>query len=141
MFKTILWFIVIVFLGVGGYIYFFYFNVFDSGVKKGILYSFSRKGNVFKTYEGVILLPGLRSARTGGLNTNEFHFSVEDQALADSLTKCNGMEVEIHYLQYRKNLPWRGENNNNDNKDKGQFIVDDIVSTIDAPDQRSYDNL
>ncbi len=126
--KVIAIFLVVLLVCVSGYIYFYYYNHYDTGVRKGILYSFSRKGNVFKTYEGIMIQPGLRSARTGGLNTNEFHFSVEDEALADSLTRCNGMEVEVHYVQYRRNLPWRGENNNNDNKDKGQFIVDQIVS-------------
>lgn len=136
--KTIFYILLVLIVFIAGYVYFFYYNHYDSGVRKGILYSFSRKGNVFKTYEGVMLQPGLRSARTGGLNTNEFHFSVEDEALADSLTRCNGMEVEVHYIQYRKNLPWRGENNNNDNKDKGQFIVDQLVSA--SPAENSYNN-
>jgi hypothetical protein len=110
------------------YVYWSYYYVYESGKKEGILYGFSLKGSLFKTQEGVILQPGLRASKTGGLNTNEFHFSVIDEAVADSLDRCNGMQVEVHYNRYRKSLPWRGENYNRDNKDKGQYIVDRIVS-------------
>jgi hypothetical protein len=131
--KAILYFILILIVFGGGYIYWNYYNVYESGKKEGILYGFSIKGSVFKTHEGVILQPGLRSAKTGGLNTNEFHFSVANESIADSLDKCNGMQVELHYNRYRKSLPWRGDNYNNDNKDKGQYIVDQIVS-VKKPD-------
>jgi hypothetical protein len=100
--KIIITVILLLLLAGGGYIYFNYYNHYSSGSKDGILYSFSRKGNVFKTYEGVMLQPGLRPSRTGGLNTNEFHFSVSDEAVADSLEKCIGKQVMVHYNQYRK---------------------------------------
>lgn len=136
--KIIVYIVLLLVVFIGGYIYIFYYNQYDSGYREGVLYSFSRKGNVFKTYEGIMIQPGLRSARTGGLNTNEFHFSVSDAAVADSLERCIGMQVKVHYRQYRRNLPWRGENNNNDNKEKGQYMVDDIVSA--APADNGYNN-
>ncbi len=127
--RKIFFFIIIaILLFISGYVYYSYYYIYDDGGRDGVLYSFSRKGSVFKTYEGIILQPGLRSARTGGLSTNEFHFSVTDESVADSLKKCIGMQVLVHYNQYRKSLPWRGENNNKDNKDKGQYIVDKIQS-------------
>lgn len=111
------------------YIWFFYFNVVNDGQKEGKLYDFSiAKGNIVKTSEGIMIQPGLRSARAGGLNTNEFHFSVTDKAVADSLSKSIGKVVVVSYIQYRKTLFWRGENNDNDNKEKGQFIVTKILS-------------
>jgi hypothetical protein len=134
IFFTLLAFILLL----TGYVYWNYYNVYEEGRKEGILYSFSIKGSVFKTHEGVILQPGLRSARTGGLNTNEFHFSVSDQALADTLEKLSGMQVEVHYKRYRKSLPWRGDNYNNDNKEKGQYIVDKIESAKKA--ENAYNN-
>lgn len=109
------------------YIYYFYFNVVEDGQREGKLYSFSKsKGNVIKTAEGIMLQPGLRS-QSAGLNTNEFHFSVEDKSIADSLSKCIGNTVVVRYVKYRKNLFWRGENNNSDNKEPGQFIVTELV--------------
>jgi len=137
--RKIIFFTVLVLLVIiAGYIYWNYYKSYDNGRKEGVLYSFSRKGNIFKTYEGVILQPGLRSARTGGLNTNEFHFSVTDERVADSLQKCLGKQILVHYDQYLKSLPWRGENNNNDNKEKGQYIVDDILAVREAAN--AYDN-
>lgn len=136
--KVIFFTILILVLAVSGYVYWNYYKTYDEGRREGVLYSFSRKGDVFKTYEGVIIQPGLRSARTGGLNTNEFHFSVTDESVADSLQKCLGKQILVHYNQYRKTLPWRGENNNNDNKDKGQYIVDNILTVKDATN--AYDN-
>lgn len=137
--RKIIFFVVLaLLLIIAGYVYWNYYNVYEEGRKEGILYSFSIKGSVFKTHEGVILQPGLRPARTGGLNTNEFHFSVADQSLADSLEKLSGMQVEVHYKRYRKSLPWRGDNYNNDNKEKGQYVVDKIESSK-KPDN-SYNN-
>lgn len=136
--KIITFTVLALLLFLSGYVYWNYYKAYDSGRREGILYSFSRKGDIFKTYEGVILQPGLRSARTGGLNTNEFHFSVTDEAVADSLQKCIGKQIMVRYNQYRKTLPWRGENNNNDNKEKGQYIVDDIVSVREAAN--AYNN-
>lgn len=136
--KVIFIFILALVVFGAGYVYWNYYNVYESGKKEGVLYGFSIKGSVFKTHEGVILQPGLRSAKTGGLNTNEFHFSVVDGTIADSLDKANGMQVEVHYNRYRKSLPWRGDNYNNDNKDKGQYIVDHIESVKKA--DNAYNN-
>jgi hypothetical protein len=137
--KIIFFSVLALLLTVTGYVYFSYYKTYDDGDSEGILYNFSRKGNVFKTYEGVILRPGLRSAKAGGLSTNEFHFSVTDEAVADSLKKCLGMQVLVHYNKYLKNLAWRGENNNLDNKDNGQYVVDQIKSAKPAPNV--YNNL
>ncbi|WP_118976130.1 hypothetical protein [Taibaiella koreensis] len=136
--KIILFAVLFLLLIIAGYVYWNYYNVYEEGRKEGILYSFSIKGSVFKTHEGVILQPGLRPARTGGLNTNEFHFSVSDQGLADSLEKLSGMQIEVHYKRYRKSLPWRGDNYNNDNKERGQYVVDKIESSR-KPDN-AYNN-
>lgn len=136
--KVIFFSVLILLLAVTGYVYFSYYKTYDSGGREGILYNFSIKGTIFKTYEGVILQPGIRSAKAGGLNTNEFHFSVTDEAVADSLKKCIGMQVLVHYNKYLKNLAWRGENNNLDNKEDGQYVVDKIEAVKPATD--AYNN-
>ncbi|MEZ5046751.1 MAG: hypothetical protein R2831_07140 [Chitinophagaceae bacterium] len=109
-----------------GYIYWFYYNSFSDGTREGILYKFSRKGNVFKTYEGEMIQPGLRSVQGGSINTNNFFFSVADIFIADSLKNIIGKSVKVHYVQYRKSLPWRGENYNGKNQENGQYIIDRI---------------
>jgi hypothetical protein len=134
--KAIIWTVIIFLISSVGYVYWNYYYVYESGSKEGILYSFSLKGSMFKTHEGVMIQPGLRSARAGGLNTNEFNFSVSDQVVADSLERVSSKQIKVHYKRYLKSLPWRGENNNVDNKEKGQYIVDRIES-VREPDPAS----
>lgn len=138
--RKVLLIVITAIIVIGGFsVYWFYYNRYGDGMREGILYSFQRKGNVFKTYEGVIIQPGLRPLRQGGLNTNEFYFSVEDPQIADSLVKITGMQIRVHYNTYRKSLPWRGDNYNAVNKDKGQNIVDGIISV--SQPQDVYNNL
>jgi hypothetical protein len=62
---------------------------------------------------------GFRSQAGGTIQSYEFSFSVEDKQVADSLMRCSGKEVELHYREYLGTLPWRGVN---------KFVVDKIVS-------------
>lgn len=126
--KTIFLALLFILLFASGYIYWFYYNSFSDGTREGVLYKFSRKGNIFKTYEGEIIQPGLRSVQGGSINTNNFLFSVADLKIADSLDKVIGKSVKIHYIQYRKSLPWRGENYNGKNQENGQYLIDRIES-------------
>lgn len=101
---------------------FFYFKfcfVFGEGVKAGTLNYVVRKGIVFKTYEGKLIQSGLRSgAGSGGIQSYEFDFSVEDKALAERLMLLGGEDVELHYKEYFGVLPWRGYT---------RYIVDEII--------------
>ena len=106
----------------------FYF-VFGEGVKAGVLNRIVYKGYVFKTYEGIIIQDGINSKVVGGnaggtaIQSNEFRFSVEDKAIADSLMyHCGGKKVQLHYKEYKGALPWRGQE---------VFVVDGIVSVED----------
>lgn len=101
-----------------GFIYFrYYFPVADDGVKAGELNYFVHKGYLFKTYEGKLIQSGFKGGQANGIQSYEFKFSVEDQAVADSLMKCSGRFVELHYKEYNAALPWRGVSN---------FVVDKI---------------
>ena len=42
-----------------------------------------------------------------------------DKAVADSLMRCSGKTVELHYREYLGALPWRGME---------KYIVDQIIS-------------
>lgn len=124
--KAIFFSIVVLLLAVVGYVYWFYYNSYSDGFREGLLQKFSRKGNVFKTYEGELVLSGF-GPRNGVINANYFYFSVANPQVADSMERCLGKVVKVHYVQYRRSLPWRGDNNNTKNSDKGQYIVDKIV--------------
>lgn len=135
--KFIFFFILFLLIFGSAYVYWFYFNQYSDGYREGVLYKFSRKGNIFKTYEGEIIQPGLRSVQAGGINTNNFSFSVNNAQLADSLEHINGKNVKLHYIQYRKSLPWRGENYNGKNSENGQYIVDRIEA-VNEPIQTGF---
>ena len=125
--KVIFFSILIIVLSVMGYTYWNYYNPFSDGYREGVLQKFSRKGDVFKTYEGEMIQRGFGQSTGGSFNAQYFRFSVTDIRLADSLENCLGKSVKLHYIQYRKSLPWRGENHANDNMPNGQYIVDGIA--------------
>ena len=104
------------------FIFFKFYFVFGEGVKAGELNYFVHKGYLFKTYEGKMIQTGFRSQTVGTVQSYEFPFSVEDKVVADSLMRCSGQVVELHYKEYLGTLPWRGVN---------KFIVDKIVSVKD----------
>ena len=124
--------VLVIALFVTGYVYWFYFNSYSDGYREGILQKFSRRDNVFKTNEGEMVLLGFGQKSNGMMNSNFFYFSVTDKALADSLDKCMGKSMRVHYIQYRKSLPWRGDNYNGKNSETGQYVVDHIDNLKDA---------
>jgi hypothetical protein len=109
-----------------GYVYWYYFNSKGDGTREGIVQKFSRRGNMFKTWEGEMIQQGF-GARGGSLNAHYFYFSVEDENIADSLEHgALGKLVRVHYVQYRRAIPWRGENYGDKNSEPGQYMVDRI---------------
>lgn len=108
--KILAWFIAILVLAGAAFGYFrFYFPVTTEGVKAGELNQIMHKGWVWKTYEGRLILTGIESNRTtGGIQSNQFDFSVTDKAVADSLMHLAGRMVQLKYKEYNGALPWRG---------------------------------
>jgi len=120
MLKKILYIAsIVVVIALAAFVFFRYYFVFGDGVKAGQLNYFVHKGYVFKTYEGKMIMSGYKSVNAGVIQSNEFSFSVTDKAVADSLMRYSGKEIELHYKEYIGTLPWRGMNS---------FIVDKIVS-------------
>ena len=118
--KIITWSCAVVAVALAIFIYFKFYFVFGEGVKAGELNQIVHKGWVWKTYEGRLIQTGFSSAKKGGnIQSNEFNFSVVDKTIADSLMRCSGKLVELHYKEYNGYLPWRGMQ---------KYIVDGIVS-------------
>lgn len=129
--RVIFFTILILILSVVGYSYWFYYNPFSEGYREGVLQKFSRKGNLFKTHEGEMIQLGF-GQRGNAFNAQYFYFSVVDISLADSLEGCLGKRVRLHYIQYRRSLPWRGDDYNDKNDESGQYIVDEIAEVSEA---------
>lgn len=110
----------IVVLALAGWFFFKFYFVFGEGVKAGELNYVVKKGYVFKTYEGRLIQAGYNSKNENNtIQSNEFKFSVDDKQVADSLMRCTGKVVELHYKEYLGALPWRGVS---------EFVVDSIIS-------------
>jgi len=122
--KKFAWIAGIVIIGVlaGIFWYKFYF-VFGEGVKAGSLNYFVKKGVVFKTYEGRVVQEGFQSPTAGGLQSNEFRFSVADETIAKELESASGKFVELRYKEYNGMLPWRGTSN---------FVVTEVLTVNNA---------
>lgn len=118
--------ILIIVAVVAGYVYWYYYNPFSEGYREGVLQKFSRKGNLFKTHEGEMIQLGFGQRTGGALNAQYFYFSVTDIQLADSLENCLGKSVKLHYVQYRRALPWRGNKHPEEEIPNGQYIVDAV---------------
>lgn len=107
--KVLSWFIAIILVASAIFVYIKFYFVFGEGVKAGELNQIVYKGWVWKTYEGRLIQTGFKGAKTGNsIQSNEFEFSVVDEAIADSLMHCSGKNVELRYKEYRGALPWRG---------------------------------
>ncbi len=108
-FRKFLWrFSLIALLVLGFLVYWFYFNVYSDGERTGLLTKLSRKGNIFKTQEGEVLIGNFQQA-PNVMVPEKFYFSVKNKKLADTLMKLQGKVISLKYSQYRKTLPWRGE--------------------------------
>jgi len=94
---------------VAAYVYWSYFFTFSDGYRAGELQKFSRKGNIFKTYEGEMILSSVQSNKNVALASEKFVFSVADHNVALQLEKLQGKNVVVHYTQKNNTLPWRGE--------------------------------
>ena len=112
--KKFLWgFVLVLVVALTVFVYWRFYFVLAEGTQAGTLNIFQKKGILFKTYEGKIILSGFKA----NVQSNEFSFSVTKQAVADQLLKVSGREVNVHYTQYFGALPWRGMQN---------YIVDSI---------------
>lgn len=111
--KRILgWLVLIALLAGGSITYFNYGAVFSDGYRAGTLIKFSRKGYIFKTYEGELNQGGIVNPTPGTAMVNQiWEFSVKEKEVARKLEKMEGKVVRLHYKQYNKMFPWEGDTN------------------------------
>jgi hypothetical protein len=85
------------------YFTFLYNATYSEGVRSGELIKFSRKGMIFKTYEGE-LSQGISGAQI-------FSFSVldSDEKVISNLKAFEGHYVKLTYKERYKTFPWWGD--------------------------------
>ena len=109
-FKKILIVIVFLLIGVAA---FFYFGVYSEGTRAGIIMKVSKKGVIFKTWEGQMNLETFGASDTDNIVSEVFNFSIEkgNQELIDKLTAASlsGNRVNLKYKERYSILFFRGE--------------------------------
>ena len=106
-------FLIILSLVVVGVIgYFVWANwTFSEGTRAGYLVKMSRKGVMFKTYEGQLNLGGFQASGQSGVIGNIWEFSVKDDGVYEKLQTMEGKQVKLHYREKFKAMPWQGDTN------------------------------
>jgi len=107
--KFLVWTLVIILLLAGPFIYWKYFFTYSEGYRAGLLQKFSYRGNVFKTYEGELILSSVESSRNVPLASEKFFFSVKDKDVAKKMEGLEGFFIAVHYNQKNGVLIWIGE--------------------------------
>ena len=107
--KIFAYLLLLIVLFAAVFIYWNYYYTYSDGSRAGLLQKFSRKGNVFKTYEGEMILSSVQSNANVPLASEKFFFSVSKKPVADQLSAMQGDFVVVHYKEKKGTLPWRGE--------------------------------
>ena len=106
--------IITILLGGGG------LGSYSDGDRVGIITKFSHKGILWTTWEGEMVMGGVRA---GGNVANVWEFSVTDQTIVARLqeTIASGKAVKLHYKQILVARPWNGSTT---------YYVDSVVPII-----------
>lgn len=103
------WFSIIIILILGLFIWWKYFYTYSDGYRTGLVQKLSHKGNLFKTYEGELVLSSIASTSSVTLASEKFYFSVSNDSIATLLQTYEGRQAKLHYEQKNGKLFWRGE--------------------------------
>lgn len=96
-----------------GFLAFAYFGIYDEGVRAGNVVRVSKKGVVFKTYEGQLNLQSFGAIKGNSPFIETFDFSIEKNK-PEIITELEavaltGERVNLHYIKRYLKFPWRGE--------------------------------
>lgn len=72
---------------------------YSEGSRVGKLYKISKKGIIWKAYDGELDLELMESDTEGGMATKIWYFSVPDEDIAKRLEGVQGQRVKLEYKQ------------------------------------------
>jgi hypothetical protein len=92
---------------------FYYWGVYDEGVRAGNVLRISKKGILFKTYEGQLNLQTFGALKGASPIMESFDFSVDgsnEQVIKDlEDVALSGERVNLHYIKRYARFSWRGD--------------------------------
>ncbi len=106
--------IILAILLIGGTAFFGVSNMtYSEGTRAGYLIKISKKGFVFKTYEGQLNLGGVGSAGdvTAIVGNDIWEFSVGNDEVYRKLQEYEGKRVSLAYKEKMNAFPWQGDTN------------------------------
>ena len=90
-----------------------YWGIYDEGVRAGTVLRISKKGMIFKTFEGQLNVQTFGAIKGANPIMEAFDFSVsaaDDQVIRDLQTVAlSGERVILHYEARYVVFPWRGD--------------------------------
>jgi len=106
--------ILILLLLVGaGVLSFYYWGTYSEGVRSGVVVKISRKGYVFKTWEGQLNLLTFGAVRSQNMVSESFDFSVsssKEEVIRElEAVSLSGERVSLYYEERFSVFPWRGD--------------------------------
>ena len=105
--------LIIIFVVAAGIFVFLYFSIYDEGVRAGNVVRVSKKGIIFKTYEGQLNLQSFGALKGTTPFAETFDFSVEnnrpDVIRELEAVALSGERVNLHYIKRYNVFPWRGD--------------------------------
>tara|TARA_Y100001934_G_C12001493_1_gene607900 strand:- start:252 stop:677 length:426 start_codon:yes stop_codon:yes gene_type:complete len=110
--KTLFWILGIVLILLIGWITFLYYGTYSEGVRAGTVIKLSRKGVLFKTWEGQLNIRSFGAVNSNNSLSETFEFSIESdqEHIIKTLEEVSlsGERVNLHYIERYRVLPWRG---------------------------------
>jgi hypothetical protein len=83
---------------------------YSDGTRAGFVVKATKKGFVWKTYEGQLNMGGVQTNESG-LVGNIWDFSIRDKDLFQEILNNEGQKVRLHYRQVIRAMPWQGKTN------------------------------
>ncbi|GAA4447002.1 hypothetical protein GCM10023091_41180 [Ravibacter arvi] len=129
------WTFLIIFLALLlGILYYISFGSYSEGRRAGFVLKLSKKGYVFKTYEGELRIGGLYDGE-GTMNATEWAFSVasNNQEAIKKLEEAiaTGQRASLTYEEKFFVLPWNGDT---------KFFITDVEVLRSGPGIMPYQN-
>lgn len=103
--RRIMWIALAGFLLFGIGYYFYRTYTVSEGSRSGTLFKISKKGWIFKTYEGQLQLAGSVLMNT----QSTWEFSAENSNIYGQLQQMEGKPVKCYYHQIVNAFPWQGD--------------------------------
>jgi hypothetical protein len=101
--------LLVLFFGLFLFVWWRYYYTYSDGNRFGLLQKFSRRGAMFKTYEGEMILSSVKGNANVAIASEKFFFSVTDDGVAQQLNNLQGHNITVHYKEKNSPAFWRGD--------------------------------